>query len=248
MSTCAIPSPAPGFTLRPCPDAEAVAHQAADEVAGLLGRRPDALLCLPTGGSPTRMYELLAERHRRDGCASRVRVVKLDEWGGLPTGHPGTCEAYLRRHVLDPWGVAPERYLGFALNPADPAAECARFQARLAELPPVDLCILGLGANGHLALIEPAAELPLAPHVARLSPSSRRHPMLQGLDPAGLYGLTLGLGDILRSRRILLLVAGAAKAEMFRRLRTGGITTSLPASLLLLHPDVLCLCDAAAMG
>lgn len=237
-----------GFQVRICQSHEELSQRAAAEISGLLARRPDAVLCLPTGGTPTRMYELLADRHRRNHCAAKVRVVKLDEWGGLPAEHPGTCEAYLRRHVLEPLEVASERYLGFATDAVDATAECARIQARLMSLPPIDLCILGLGINGHLALIEPGEELTAGPHVANLSISSRYHPMLQGADPVGLHGLTLGMADILQSRRILLLVSGAEKADIFRRLRDGRISTALPASLLLAHSDVICLCDSAAWG
>lgn len=209
--------------------------------------KPDLLLCAATGGTPTRTYELLAqsfENHPRQ--ASRLRVIKLDEWGGLPAGDDATCEAYLRRHLLRPLGVTPDRYIGFRADAPDPAAECDAVASALDEQGPVDVAVLGLGVNGHLGFNEPAAALEAHPHVATLSRASLEHPMVRDLKDPPTHGLTLGMGDILHARSVLLLVNGAHKRDALRRLITGPISTDFPASMLWLHADVTCLCDADA--
>jgi galactosamine-6-phosphate isomerase len=121
-------------------------------------------------------------------------------------------------------------------------------QTMLAEQGPIDLCVLGLGANGHLAFNEPADLLHYGPHAAELSPESMQHPMIDVARSRPRYGLTVGIGDILRSRRVLLLVSGAHKASQLKRLMSGEITTRFPASLLSLHPEATILCDATAAG
>jgi galactosamine-6-phosphate isomerase len=113
----------------------------------------------------------------------------------------------------------------------------------LAAKGPIDICILGLGLNGHVAMNEPAAASNPSTHVAKLAPSSRKHGMLRGLARKPAYGLTLGLGDILQSRKILLLVSGNNKRAALKRLMCPEVTSRFPASFLWLHSDATVLCD-----
>ena len=230
-------------------DHDAMSRRAAARIAAAIRERPALLLGLATGATPTNTYQRLARmRESRPSSFRAVRIVKLDEWLGLPMDHPATCETYLRENVLGPWGVPRERYRGFQSRPRDAAAECARQARWLALHGPLDLCVLGLGTNGHLLMNEPADALDPGPHVARLAASTRAHSMLRGLTAPPRRGLTMGLGDILRSRAIRLLVSGRAKAAPLRRMRSGRVTTRCPASFLWLHPDVTILCDREAWG
>jgi galactosamine-6-phosphate isomerase len=226
-----------------------MSRHAAARIVREIRRRPEALLGLATGQTPTRAYGRLAEvRAAEPSLFGRVRIVKLDEWLGLPPRHPATCESYLHQNVLGPLAVAPSRYLGFRTRPADPDAECARVARWLAREGPMDLCVLGLGRNGHLLMNEPAAALAPGPHVARLAATTRRHSMVRVLARRPRRGLTLGLADILRSRAVLLLVSGRAKIAVLHRMMRGGVTTRCPASLLWLHRDVTVYCDREVAG
>ena len=219
---------------------------AADYIARAVGQKPGLLLCLATGSTPARTYELLGSRARKSPALFKhLRVLKLDEWGSLAANDPGSCEAYLRQRVIQPWGISPRRFAGFA-NRKQPEAECRRIRNWLARNGPVDLCVLGLGRNGHLGFNEPGRRLWPAAHRAVLSPESLTHSMLSGTTVKPDYGLTLGMAEILQSRNILLLVSGEAKRKPLERLRRGEITTEFPASLLNLHPNALILCDRAA--
>jgi galactosamine-6-phosphate isomerase len=230
------------------PDHETVSRSAADWLLAGLIERPNALVCLASGGTPTRCYEHLAEiGRRRPDRFARMRVLKLDEWGGIPLDGPATCETALRQALIDPLGLGG-RYQGFASQPADPVAECLRIQTWLATQGPIDLCVLGLGLNGHLGFNEPAGALQPHAHVATLSAASLGHAMIAGEPVCPTYGLTLGMADLLQARRILLLVTGPAKREILARLLAGGIRSDLPASYLWLHPAVTVLCDSAALG
>lgn len=228
------------------PDYEAVSLAAALSLAARLESSPHALLCLATGSTPVRAYQIFAEHARRAPTLVRfMSVVKLDEWGGIPIDRPATCESYLRRPLLEPLRLL-SRYVGFASQPQNPARECARIQNWLAVQGPIDTCVLGLGVNGHLGFNEPADALQPHAHVARLSPESLAHPMIQDEPVKPTFGLTLGMADILHSRRILLLVSGASKRAALQRLLDGPISTHFPASFLHLHPNVTLLTDDAA--
>lgn len=225
------------------PNYEALSAAAAELIAQRIKEKPSLLLCVATGSTPTRTYELLATRPQ--SLFSEVRVLKLDEWGGIPMTSPATCETYLRKILIDPLDLST-RYTAFESEPADPAAECARIARWLERTGPIDLCILGLGLNGHLGFNEPAAALQERAHVATLSQESLKHSMVQNLPSKPSYGLTLGIADILESREIILLVSGASKAEPLRRALQTAVDPQFPASYLKRHANTHIFCDSAA--
>lgn len=225
-----------------------IGRMAADHLKSALRIRPDLVLCVPTGASPLAMYRAVA----KDAAAepelfSKLRVLKLDEWGPLSGEEAGSCESYIRKEILAPLGVAPERYVGFVGDAPDPEAECARVSAELERWGGIDLCLLGIGVNGHLGLNEPADSLSDGAHVAQLTESSQDHGMLASAAIRPTFGITLGMGDLLRARSILLLVHGATKREPMERFLTRRITTQFPASLLWAHRDTTVLCDRDAV-
>lgn len=225
---------------------EAVSRHAAGLVIRQLTRKHDSLLCLATGGTPTRLYDLLRDRAQRKPALFRqARLLKLDEWGGLSMDNPATCEHYLQNALIKPLGLQ-RRYHGFRSDPLDPETECRRMASWLRRHGPIDLCILGLGINGHLALNEPASALRAESHVARLSSESLQHGMLKSSLKLPRYGLTLGLGEIMQSDTILLLVSGASKRAPMRQLLQPEVRTDFPASFLHLHPRVQLLIDRDA--
>ncbi len=233
-------------SLRACEffDHEAMSRHAAALVTEEIRRRPDLLLCAAAGSTPTRTYEILAAQQRTEPhLFDALRVLSLDEWGGLETSHPATCESYLRKYLIRPLGLSSERYIAFRSNADDPDAECRRTQTILEEYLPIDYCILGLGANGHLGLNEPAESLKPFAHVANLAESSIRHPTLASVKGRVTYGLTLGMAEIMQSRKVLLLVSGAHKRQQLQRLLKPEISSKFPASFLWLHPDVTLLYD-----
>jgi galactosamine-6-phosphate isomerase len=228
-------------------DYETLGRRAADLITRAVRSNPSLLLCAATGSSPTRAYEFLVEDARREpDVFSRLRVIKLDEWGGLAMDDPGTCETYLRRRLLEPLAISADRYVAFDSEATDAQRECERIRAELAEHGPIDLCVLGLGLNGHLGFNEPADAPTPGPHVARLSESSLRHPMIRHARGRVTHGLTLGMRDILGSRRVLLLVNGEHKRGALERLLSAEVSPSFPASYLWEHGAVTCVCDAAA--
>ncbi len=229
-------------------DHETLSQYTADVLAARLRRRPDALICLATGATPMRTYELLVDMAGEDPeLFAEMRVIKLDEWGGLTMVDPASCEQHLRRALVEPLGLNG-RYVSFDCDRADAVAECRRIARWLEQHGPIDTCVLGLGINGHIGFNEPASVLEPHAHVARLSEASLAHAMLDNSLSRPLHGLTLGMADLLHARQALLLASGESKREPIKQLLTGPISTEFPASLLSLHSNIALVCDTAAVA
>ena len=238
-----------GMNVKILDDEEAMSMAAAGCVTRLLEQRRRLLICLATGATPALTYELIARKAGKcPALFDQLRVLKLDEWEGLPHDDPGSCEVYLRQRVVRPWGIHERRFVGFGQDSRQADAECERIQGWLARNGPIDLCVLGLGGNGHLGFNEPGKTLCPVAHRARLSKESRAHSMMSRAAVKPSYGLTMGMAEILQARRILLLVSGAHKRKPLRRLLRREISTEFPASLLHLHAQTTIFCDRAAFG
>jgi galactosamine-6-phosphate isomerase len=224
-----------------------LSNYASDLIISAIVANNNLLLCTATGNSTAETYRQLVDK--KDGFpAGDLRVIKLDEWGGVPADHPMTCESYLQQKLLLPLQIKPDNYISLNSNADDPDQECNRIQQFLGSNGPIDLCLLGIGLNGHIAFNEPDNFLNPDCHKAKLSASSLNHPMVRETGIAPKYGLTLGMANILTSKKIILLISGKNKAPITRVLMQKKIDTQLPASFLWLHPDVLCLCDRDAYG
>ena len=223
-------------------DYDAACQTAVETVLDAVWKRPDSVICVATGASPLGLY---AELAKHSAALAQAQILKLDEWGGLAMDDPATCEVYIRKQILKPWGLSPERLIGFQSDAPDPEAECARIRAEVERLGGIDLCILGMGADGHIGLNYPAATLPAETHIT--DASTLKHAMLDAALGKPTHGYTLGMAEVLRARRIVLVVNGAAKAHAVQRLMTGVISTEFPASLLWLHGDIHLFADRAAV-
>ncbi len=229
------------------PDESSMSRSAARLVMQRIAAKPDLLICLATGHSPTGLYQHLVRASQRDPRLFRaIRVIKLDEWHGLPPDNPATCEAYLQEHFVGPLRIDPRRYTAFRSDARNAEAECRRISRRLDAIGPIDLAILGLGRNGHLGLNEPGGFLHSDAHVAKLARLTLRHEMLKDVGRPVKRGMTLGMGQLMAAQEILLLVCGPNKRIAMQQLRSCEISTHWPASLLHLHPKVTCIwCPAS---
>ena len=221
-----------------------LSQKAAELIRFEVQQKPDLLFCAATGGSPTGMYAEMA-KNKSDYAA--MRVLKMDEWGIIPLSHPDSCETYLHKHLLEPLAISSDRYTGFDTAVDVQAAECQRIQSFIESNGPLDICILGLGKNGHIAFNEPAAFLQAGFHKAVLADSTILHDptLAQGSEPA--YGLCVGMEGIMQAKKIIFLVTGKGKQEAIKRIMTRDIGTDCPASFLWMHPNVECLIDSGAM-
>ena len=227
----------------------ALSYKAKEIIVREIKKNENLLFCAATGGSPTGTYDLLCKEYpEQPELFSQLRIIKLDEWGGIPMNHYGTCETYLQTHLIQPLHITGNRYISFQSNPEYPVEECNHIQNELDREAPVDLCILGLGMNGHLALNEPESFLQPYCHIAELSETSIHHPMISDAEQKPSYGLTLGMANIFQSKTILMLITGSKKRSITKQFLSKKITTGIPASLLWMHPNTICLIDKNAAG
>jgi glucosamine-6-phosphate deaminase len=219
----------------------------ADVVAAALASRiaaqRDLVLCLPTGSTPRPVYERLSGALARAGTTfEMVRVVLLDEYLGLPAGHPIRCDAQLRRQLPD----ALAAFVTFDVDGPDPVAACAAYDAAVADLGGLDVVVLGLGTNGHIGMNEPGTPPDAPTRVIELAASTMAAARAYGADPPPSRGMTLGLAGILAASEIWLLVSGERKAAILQATLDGPVTTDVPASLLRGHPGLRVIADDAA--
>ena len=220
-------------------DAKAACRHVVGLVLGSVERDPALVLGVATGGTPLPVYRELA---RAGADFSRVRLVALDEYVGLPAGHSGSFAAYVGREIAGPLRIPPA-------NVVLPRGRGAGLESRLAELGGVDLQLLGIGRNGHLAFNEPGSALDSRTRVVALSATTRRdnaEPF--GAEPVPTHAVTQGIGTILEARHLVLLATGEAKAAAVAAALTGPVTSECPASVLNRHPHVTVVLDAAAAG
>jgi glucosamine-6-phosphate deaminase len=237
------------------PTADEVARRAAQAVLERLPVGPDRepVLGLATGSSPLGLYRELGRAVARgEADFARAHGVALDEYVGLPPGHPEGYREVLLRDVCGVIGLAPDRLAvpdGSGRDVPSLMAAAAAYEARIAELGGVDVQVLGIGANGHLGFNEPGSALTSRTRVKRLSDRTRRDNarFFRGLDDVPTHCVTQGLGTILEARRLVLVATGDAKADAVAAALEGPLTASVPASVLQWHPDtVVCLDEAAA--
>jgi len=221
-----------------------LSKKAASIIEAEVTANPGLLFCAATGGSPTGMY---AEMAKNKSVYQQMRVIKMDEWGIIPLSHKDSCETYLKQHLLGPMEIPSERYITFDTAPEVVEAECKRINSVIQENGPLDICILGLGKNGHIAFNEPAAFLQPDFHKAILAPSTIQHdPALSaGKEPA--YGLCVGMEGIMQSKKIIFLITGKGKQDAVKQIMSKKIDTNCPASFLWMHPNVECLIDSSAV-
>jgi glucosamine-6-phosphate deaminase len=214
-------------------------------VANRLRARAELRMILPTGHTPLGMYEAL-RAHSADGSlpAEEATLFQLDEYAGLGPEDERSYRAYLRRELA---GVRFRAICGLDGSAADPEGECARHQALLDEAP-IDLVVLGIGRDGHVAFDEPGAPVEAGARLVRLHAATREDAAADfgGLAEVPGEALTVGLRTLLLARELLLLVSGEAKARALKAMLEGDQTPDCPASLLRDHPRLTIVADLAA--
>lgn len=233
-----------GLRLMVVDDPAAAGEAAAGLIAEEAAARPQLVLGVATGSTPEPVWQALAAR-RLD--LSAARAFALDEYVGLPPGHPQSYRAVVEREIAVPLGLARAR-VRVPGDDGDDDAAPARFERDLARAGGVDVQVLGIGRNGHIAFNEPGSPLDSRTRIAPLAAATRRDNarFFASLDEVPTHCITQGIGTILEARRIVLLAFGEAKAEAVAAALDGPVTSTVPASALQLHRDVVVLLDRAA--
>jgi glucosamine-6-phosphate deaminase len=223
-----------------------LARTAAERLAAVLRRRRRSVLLLPVGKTSEPVYRELAKLHAaRHAPFRRATTFNLDELC-VRTADPRSFRSFMERHLFSKVDLDPRRIHFLRGDAPDPLRECTRYERAIAREGPPDVAFVGIGANGHVAYLEPGRSLPPRTSLVRLSASTRRHLAADGVRPVPREALTVGIETILSARAILLVAVGREKAAAVAAALDGPVTPRCPGSFLSLHPRLEVFLDRPA--
>ncbi|MEV4992142.1 glucosamine-6-phosphate deaminase [Streptomyces niveus] len=230
-------------------DAEVGGELIAETIANLLRRKHDALLGVATGSTPLPIYQALTAKVRSGALdASGARIAQLDEYVGLPAGHPESYRSVVLREVVEPLGLTEDAFMGPDGAAEDVQAACEAYDLALAQAGGVDLQLLGIGTDGHIGFNEPCSSLASRTRIKTLTRQTREDNarFFDSPDEVPHHVITQGIGTILEARHLVLLATGEGKAEAVAQTVEGPVAAVVPASALQLHPHATVVVDEAA--
>ncbi|MBT4511870.1 MAG: glucosamine-6-phosphate deaminase [Chloroflexi bacterium] len=230
-------------------DYEEISKLAAQIIAGIVRINPRAVLGLATGGTPVGCYRELVRMHgEEDLDFSQIVTFNLDEYVGIAKDHEQSYYRFMWDNLFSHVNVVPANVHIPDGNAEDLHVACDEYEIEMDEHGGVDIQLLGIGSNGHLAFNEPGSSLGSRTRIKTLTERTRQDNsrFFENIDEVPKYCVTMGIGTIMESGKLLLLANGANKAEAIAAAVEGPITASVPASAIQLHPDVTVIMDRAA--
>jgi glucosamine-6-phosphate isomerase len=222
----------------------------ADAYSALLTRKPDAVLGLATGSTPLGVYGELIRRHKEEGLSfARATAFNLDEYVGLPAGHPERYRTFIEREFTGQVDFAPDAVHGPDGLADDLEAAALAYDQAIKDAGGIDIQILGIGSDGHLAFNMPGSSLASRTRLKTLTRKTREDNarFFDGdIDQVPMHCLTQGLGTIMESRHAIMLGFGKGKAQAVAECIEGGISARWPASILQMHPHATVVIDEDA--
>ena len=211
--------------------------------------KPESVLGLATGSTPVGMYNELVEMYKEGRVDfSKVRTVNLDEYAGLDGSNDQSYRYFMNHNLFDHINIDKDNTNVPNGVAADLQAECERYEQVVADMGGVDIQLLGIGNNGHIAFNEPCEEFPEKTHIVDLTQNTieANARFFSSMDEVPKKALTMGIGTIMKAKKIVLLANGAKKAQTIYDTVYGPITPKVPASVLRLHTDVTIFADEEA--
>ena len=230
-------------------DYEEMSDAAAGIVIDAVRHKPDLVLGLATGSTPEGLYRRLVDAHREDGLDfSQVVTFNLDEYVGLRPDHPQSFLHFMKDQLFNHVNVQPENVHIPDGMAGRLARHCEDYEEMIARAGGIDLQVLGIGRDGHIAFNEPGTSFGSATHVTVLTPETIEDNarFFDSPDDVPRFALTMGIATILHTRTALLLAAGENKADAVKATIEGPITSMVAASALQMHPGVVAIVDEAA--
>lgn len=232
-----------------CKTYEEMSSAAADEIAELIELKPCSTLGLATGSTPVGMYRQLVRRYERGELDfSSVTTFNLDEYYPISPKNSQSYYYFMHEIFFDHVNISPDRINIPNGSAPDPIAECRAYEDKLTANGFIDLQVLGIGQNGHIGFNEPDGCLYASTHITTLTEStiSANARFFGDEDEVPKKALTMGMGTILKAKKILLLANGKSKHDAISALLDDRITTAIPATVLKTHPNVILICDEEA--
>lgn len=231
------------------PDYAQLSKSAARFVADVLNSKPDAVLGLATGSTPLGVYRELVRMHREEGLDfSQVTTFNLDEYVGLGRNDPQSYHYFMHENLFRHINIAPQNIYIPSGTTNNYGAFCEWYERRIKECGGIDLQIVGIGSDGHIAFNEPSSSLGSRTRIKTLARQTIEDNarFFERPEDVPVYAITMGVGTILEARRILMLANGKKKAKAVAGAIEGPVTSMNTASALQMHPHVISLLDEEA--
>jgi len=228
-------------------DYEEMSDQAFDVIKKVVTSRPDSVLGLATGSTPIGLYKRMIEDHEKNGTSyATVKTVNLDEYLDLPQDHPESYYSFMQQNLFSGLDI-PKDNIHLPEDGEDRDEQCRKYNVILDQLG-IDIQVLGIGSNGHIAFNEPGTPFSMTTHVVDLKESTRQDNarFFDSIDDVPKQAITMGIANIMQAKQILLLVSSEGKAEAIAATINEPETPDVPASALQSHPNVVVIVDEAA--
>ena len=232
-----------------CKTKEEASRKAADLVTALVKSNPKAVLGLATGSTPVEMYKcLIADNKAKKVSFKGVRSWNLDEYWALPPTHDQSYRYFMDENLFDSIDIVKKNTHVLNGLAKDWRKEVTAYEAAIKKAGGIDLQVLGIGSDGHIAFNEPGSSLASRTRIVSLTPQTIKDNARFFKKAADVprQALSMGVGSIMEARRIVLLAFGANKADAVKAMVEGGVSQFCTASALQMHPDAWVFCDAAA--
>ena len=233
-----------------CRNYEEMSKAAAHEVAQLLNTKPNAVLGLATGSTPVGMYQELVRMHKQEGLDfSQVTTFNLDEYVGLSPTHDQSYHYFMNENLFKHINIPPQNIHIPSGTTRNHLAFCEWYERRIKECGGIDLQVLGIGSDGHIAFNEPGSSLGSRTRIKTLAKQTiddNARSFFKHREDVPIYAITMGVGTILEATLIILLATGSVKADIVAAAVEGPVTASVTASVLQLHRDVIYILDEEA--
>ncbi len=228
---------------------DSMSKEAARLVADRLRKKPNLVLGLATGSTPLGLYKELIRLHKDEGLDfSKVTTFNLDEYVGLPPSHDQSYHYFMNENLFKYINIAP-RFIHVPQGMAkDVDAFCAWYEKRIEENGGIDLQVLGIGANGHIAFNEPGSSLGSRTRIKTLTGTTRMDNarFFKTKEEVPRYAITMGVGTIMDAKELLLLANKSGKADAVKAAVEGPITAMCPASIIQMHRSAFVFLDKDA--
>lgn len=217
-------------------------------IAGVVLKKPDALLCFPAGNTSVGTFKHLVELNKKGKISFKLcKIVGLDEWANIGGMKSENCLSFLKKHLFDHIDYSDENFCFFDGESSDLLEECNKTDIFIKENGPIDMILLGAGMNGHIGLNEPGTSFDLYSHIVNLDETTNIVGQKYFSGKVNLaMGVTLGLKYIMEAKMVILQISGSGKAEVVRRLIDSEISPSFPASIVKSHDNSFLLLDKEA--
>ena len=228
---------------------EEMSRKGAEYIAALLKSKPDCILGLATGSTPVGMYKCLSEMNKAGEITFKgVTSFNLDEYYPLAPDHDQSYRYFMNNNLFYHIDIDMNKTHvpdGLAKDPEQMGKD---YDAAIEAAGGIDLQVLGLGPNGHIAFNEPEEELYVGTHLTGLTESTIKanSRFFASVEDVPTQAVTMGLGSIMKAKQIIVLASGKAKHSVIEKMLGGRITTRVPSTLLLTHPNVVLICDKEA--